>query len=770
MPHARLVYCLRAMELFQTESQRPPAPAVHGRRVVAVAVNANLWRPFDYLWPESLGTPQVGQRVRVPFGRGNRLTTGFVVEADKPASVAELKCIREAIDPQPLLSAALLRLAEWISHYYLCPLGMVLPAMVPSAVGKGKEKTETVARLASGPDSSPPRLGGRQRRILDELLEARRQGIEPVELAGLLKHSGASRESVASLVGRGLITLESRPVRLPAWPVEQAGTQPDGQGPRADPFELNDDQRQVLAALEGKLAAGFSCTLLYGVTGSGKTEVYIRAIRGVVDAGRQAIVLAPEIALATQTMQRFVQRLPGVAVLHSGLSASDRAFYYQQIRQGHASVVVGPRSAIFAPAGKLGLVIVDEEHEPSYKQDNAPRYHGRDVAVMRAAMEGVPVILGSATPSLESLRNVQQGRYELLRLPRRVLGLPMPRLQIVNLRREITPGRVELIGRTLTTKMAAALDRGEQVILLMNRRGYASFVFCPKCDWRLSCDHCTRLLVFHQATQLAMCHYCQQTAIVPDRCPACGGKLLFFGYGIQRIDGELARKFPHARVARMDSDTMTSPKQFTKVLKDFKDGQLDILLGTQMVAKGLDFPRVSLVGVVSADTSLVIPDFRASERTFQLIVQVAGRAGRAGGPGEVVVQTVHEDEPAIRLAAGHDYDAFAAQELPSRQQTHLPPFRRMIRLLTRHQDVRRAEEAAAKLAAAIKGALPPGKVAIYGPQPAAVRKIKNQFRFQLLLVFEQPGAVQEALFPRMEAICRDCPAELVADVDPIQLM
>jgi len=499
----------------------------------------------------------------------------------------------------------------------------------------------------------------------------------------------------------------------------------------------------------------------------------------VASAGKQAILLVPEIALATQTLQRLLQRLPRVAVLHSGLTQTQRVFYYEQVRDGRAAVVVGPRSAIFAPARRLGLIIVDEEHEPSYKQDTAPRYHGRDVAVMRASLAGVPVVLGSATPSLESLQNVRMGRYDLLRLPKRVRGLPMPKLQVVHLRKELYPApgsagprRVELIGRTLTQKMAAALDRGEQIILLMNRRGYASYVFCPRaaCDWVMKCDHCERAMVFHQATQVVLCHYCQHTAALPECCPACRGKLLLFGLGIQRIEDELGRKFPHARLARMDSDTMTSAGQFRKVFDAFSAGDLDILLGTQMVAKGLDFPRVSLVGVVSADTSLTLPDFRASERTFQLVVQVAGRAGRADLPGEVVVQTLHPDEPAIRFAVGHDYDGFADGELRNRRDTDYPPFTRMVRLIVRHANVNRAKESADTLAQRLRGILPPEGVALAGPMQAPVLKIRNLFRFEIRLTSRRPGLIQQCISARMDFLCRDLRAEVITDVDPITLI
>ncbi|KPK83893.1 MAG: hypothetical protein AMJ81_07060, partial [Phycisphaerae bacterium SM23_33] len=666
-------------ELFQDK-----APA--GQQVVAVAVAANVWARYDYLWPGQFGPPKPGLRVRVPFGRGDRKRLGFVVELDRPVSDRPLKTVAELLEQAPQLDERLQRLGEWISRYYVAPPGMTLAAMVPLAVGRHAPRTETLVHLLAGPADWPRSLGPRQRRILDELHEARKQGVEELPLEQLLAHSQASRDTVGRLARRELLRLESRPQTL--------GRLSEDVEP--DPFELNDDQKEVLAAIQDRLRGGFSVTLLHGVTGSGKTEVYLRAIREVIRAGRQAIMLVPEIALATQTLQRLARRLPRVAVLHSALTAAERAFHYEQIRDGHATTVIGPRSAVFAPARSLGLIVVDEEHESSYKQDTVPRYHGRDVAIKRAALEDVPVVLGSATPSLESLLNAQRGRYEVLRLPRRIRGLPLPALRLVELRKEITRGRIELIGRTLADKIAAALDRREQIILLMNRRGYANYVFCPSCGWRMECVDCTRAMVFHQAIGLAMCHYCQLTAELPRSCPACGKKLVLFGLGIQRIESELARKFPSAVVARMDSDTMTSPRQFRQVFDGFAAGEVDILLGTQMVAKGLDFPTVTLVGIVSADTAMAIPDFRASERTFQLIVQVAGRAGRGTSGGEVVVQTVHPDDPAIQFALRHDYEGFAAAELPLRASAGVPPHVRLVRLLVRHADPDRAQSGAEK--------------------------------------------------------------------------
>ncbi|MFW6132685.1 MAG: replication restart helicase PriA [Planctomycetota bacterium] len=752
-------------ELFETSG----APGgAGGERVVAVAVNAGVWRTFDYVWPASLGEPRRGRRVRVPFGRGDRRMLGFVVETDRPGGGGKLKTVADALEDDTQFDETLWRLGQWVSHYYLAPWGMTLAAMVPAAVGRRAQRTETVVRLkVAGRRDWPGGLGAKQRRILDELHEARKQGIEPLELEELLRHSGAGRDTVRRLVARDLVATEQRPVRLAELGGEQA----------PDPFELNAEQARALEAVRGKLGGGYSATLLYGVTGSGKTEVYVRAIRDVVADGRQALLLVPEIALATQTLQRLIRRLPRVAMLHSGLTDADRAFYWRQIRQGHASVVIGPRSAVFAPARDLGLIVVDEEHEGSYKQDTAPRYHGRDVAVKRAALADVPVVLGSATPSLETLANVRRGRYEMLRLPHRVRGLPMPALGVVHLRRDMPargdggPGpRIELLGRTLTRKIADALDREEQTILLMNRRGYASHVLCPKCHWLMTCDDCTRAMVFHQTTRTVICHYCHRTAALPEACPACAGKLLLFGLGIQRIENELARKFPAARVARMDSDTMTSPRQFRKVFDDVRGGRVDILLGTQMVAKGLDFPRVSLVGVASADTSLAVNDFRASERTFQLIVQVAGRAGRADRPGEVVVQTLHEDEPAVRFATKHDYLGFARWELPLRKEAGFPPFARLVRLVVRHKDQHRAHEAAGELRRALDEWVGDVAARRFGPQPAAIRKIRGQFRWEVQLYTETPGAVQQRLAAHMEELTRRVKADVYADVDPLNLL
>lgn len=732
------------------------------KMVVGVAVVANVWKTYDYAWPETFGEPQRGMRVVVPLGRSNRKTSGIIVYANRPRlENTKLKAVIDVIDRETQFDENRWKLGTWISKYYMTPLGMTLAAMIPSSVGKYARKRETTVFLAKERKDWPTKLGTKQKQVLCELYEARKQGIEPLGLKQLMKQSQASKDTVNRLKSLEFIRFEVRDVTL-----EQFNEQTEDEN-----IQLNEDQKAVLDKLSSKLDKGFSVSLLQGVTGSGKTEVYVRAIHKIISQGKQALVMVPEIALATQTLQRLVKKLPRVAVLHSGLTDAKRAFYFQQIYDGHASVIVGPRSAVFAPARNLGLVIVDEEHELTYKQDNTPRYHGRDVAVMLGSISDIPVILGSATPSLESARNAREGKYELMKLPRRVKGLAMPKLQVVNLRNDIKHQKgVELIGQTLTHRIAGALDRNEQIILLMNRRGYASYVFCPKCQWQLNCDQCDRTMVFHQATQLVMCHYCNSTASLPEYCPACKGKILLFGMGIQRIESELSRKFPMGKFARVDSDTMTSPAQFKKVFSDFSKGELDILLGTQIVAKGLDFPRVSLVGIISADTSLSIPDFRASERTFQLIVQVSGRAGRAEVPGQVVVQTLHAEEPSIVFATTHDYDGFSNLELTLRREAQLPPYSRMVRFVVRHHNIDRAEQGARQLAEKLHQLLPPRAVLITGPQKAGIIKIRNQFRFEILLTVNQGGLVQKILNPKIEEIIRENSAEIIVDVDPVNLV
>ncbi|MDR3634414.1 MAG: primosomal protein N', partial [Isosphaeraceae bacterium] len=517
-------------------------------------------------------------------------------------------------------------------------------------------------------------------------------------------------------------------------------------------------------------AGAFATFLIHGVTGSGKTEVYLSAIERVVALGREAIVLVPEISLTPQTIRRFRRRFPKVAVLHSHLSDAERHRHWRSIAAGEVQVVVGARSAVFAPARRLGLIVIDEEHESTFKQETTPRYHARDIAVKRAQMEGVPVLLGSATPSLESWRNAELGRYVRLAMHERVGARPMPAVELIDLRNEKTP--LGGLSEPLRQAMIDALNAGGQVILLLNRRGFHTFVICPnpKCGQVLKCHACDVALTYHKGRKLLLCHTCDAERPRPPACPHCHGQGLHYGgIGTERLEREVVLAFPERVVRRMDSDTMRTPGSHERVLAAFKAGEVDILLGTQMIAKGLDFPNVTLVGVVNADTALHLPDFRAAERTFQLVAQVAGRTGRGDKVGRVLVQTYSPDHPAILCAAQHDYEAFVATELPVRQLMGVPPFGRLVRIIARGRDEAATRQYLEILAAALKDEAP-ADVRLLGPAPAPVLKIRHLFRYHLQL--RSPTA--KALQTLLHAVPPRHPAppgvEVAIDVDPVSML
>jgi primosomal protein N' (replication factor Y) len=561
--------------------------------------------------------------------------------------------------------------------------------------------------------------------------------------------------------------------------------------------QLNEDQQKAFDDLAPRLAGGgFSVNLLFGVTGSGKTEVYLRCIERVIQSGRRAIVLVPEIALTPQTVRRFTARFARVAVLHSGLGATQRHRYWQQILTGQADVVVGARSAIFAPLPDLGIIVVDEEHESSYKQDSAPRYHGRDLAIKRAQLQNVPIILGSATPSLETYCRVTEAQsqpqatspYHLLQLPRRVRGLELPVAELVNMRAEARARRgVHLLSRRLEGLLRTTLQQKQQAILLLNRRGYANYIYCPSCQYVMQCKFCDATLTYHRLAEHRVgsakiaqgvhtgqlhCHYCLAVVPLSPACPQCGKSLTLFGMGTQRVEEELARKFPDVRFARMDSDSMHYARDYEELLGRFADGQIQVLLGTQVIAKGLDYPNVTLVGVVSADTALALPDFRAAERTFQLITQVAGRCGRGQTPGRVVVQTFQPDSPAIRAGLTQDYPGFARLELSQRRQVGLPPLTRMVRIVMRDQDLQKLHDRAAKVAQALapavaaQGAL----VRMREPAPCAISRIAGHHRQQIVLFSPSGGALQRVLAEVRGSSGFTEGDRVAIDVDPVSLL
>ncbi|MHC4642198.1 MAG: replication restart helicase PriA, partial [Planctomycetota bacterium] len=658
--------------------------------IIRVAFESAADTEFDYFVPDELWPIKTGQRIEAPFGRKNKPEVGFCVEADISPEQSfitrgrgrELKKVAKVIDKEPLINARLMELARWISSYYVCPLGQVLSAVVPAAVKKGAgAKTEKYAYLKMSSTDMEETIkqlrGKKQKQIVQILCDKGASSAETaLEMQEILEAVGCTNQPVKKLAEKQVIKIAEKTIlkALPAIPIDMAI--------KADKVVLNQDQQKALSSINARIDSGkFSVTLLHGVTDSGKTELYVRAIESVLQKGKTAIVLLPEIALTAQTVQRFSLRFEKIAVMHSGLTSAQRNVQWQKIKANDADVVIGARSAVFAPLSNLGLVVVDEEHEPSYKQDTAPRYNGRDVAIKRAQLADSHCVLGSATPSLETLSNCTGKKYfSLARLPRRVMDLPMPEMKLVDLRQEHSTGYgINLISEPLAERLKEVLAKNEQAILLLNRRGYSNFVFCPSCKHTLHCRNCDVTLTFHKSKKhrggrmqtvtgkhmdygYAMCHYCLAQTLVPEKCPLCGKGMAMIGLGSQRLEEELAKKFPRARASRIDSDSMAS-RDYYRLLRDFGEGQIDILAGTQMLAKGLHFPNVTLVGIISADTSLYLPDFRTNERTFQLISQVAGRAGRSAKKGTVFVQTFLPNQRAIQFAINSDFDGFVQEEL-----------------------------------------------------------------------------------------------------------
>jgi primosomal protein N' (replication factor Y) len=591
-------------------------------KIVTVVFDSRVDNVFDYLLPDRLGEVRVGQRLEMPFGRADKLTTGFCVEikdieADKTPK-RKLKFVKKILDTQPLLDERQLEFGKWISDFYVCPLGQVLSAMVPGAVKKnaGVKKLKHVY-LAADEEKLNKIRGKKQRQIIQTLKETKAIDAESaVEMKGLLHRLNSGQTPLSKLAQADIVKLASRTF------LRQLPVVPKGLLLKTDAVKLNNDQQKVLAEIEKRISSNnFSVVLLYGVTDSGKTEIYINAIKKAVEEGKSAIVLLPEITLTAQTVQRFDSRFKNIAVMHSQLGASQRNAQWQKIKTTSPIVVIGARSAVFAPVSNLGIIVVDEEHEPSYKQDTVPRYNGRDAAIKLAQKTDAVCVLGSATPSLETLYNCRTKKhYMLLTLPNRVMNLPKPKMTIIDMTRQHFESRgVNLISSQLQTALVATLAKKEQAILLLNRRGYSNFIFCPSCRYSLKCKNCDVTLTFHKSEKLsqsgqlsgrlkggfAMCHYCLAQTLVPKNCPLCGKAVTMIGLGSQRLEDELKTKLPGARVVRVDSDSMQH-HDYYRLLSDFDTGKIDILAGTQILAKGLHFPNVTLVGIISADTSLQI--------------------------------------------------------------------------------------------------------------------------------------------------------------------
>ena len=707
------------------------------RLVATIVLGEGATGEYDYLIPDPLSDRdrpeqlcEAGRRVKVPFGRSNRRVVGYCVALEtKSVDPGRLKAVAEVIDAAPLLSPAMLRLTRWMADHYLCKWGEVLEAVVPAGVRllAGTRKV----LLLSVPEDVRETLGQlklsspQQRKALTHLAASAR----PLTSAQLADAVGCTAGPIKQLLKKGLI--ESREKRVRTSEFDE--TTP----PRETPLKLNEDQQQAFEAIDAALeSAQPHGMVLFGVTGSGKTEVYLQAIERVVGYGRQAIVLVPEISLTPQTVRRFRARFDGVAVLHSHQSHVERHRAWQRIAAGEVQVVVGARSAIFAPTPHLGLIVVDEEHESSFKQDSAPRYHARDVAWQRALAEKIPLILGSATPSLESWQKTERGEFTRLDLPQRVSNRPLPDVVTVDLR---DPAHTKFsrgaISRPLHQAMVAALRDEGQVILLLNRRGFSTHIQCPSCGYVAECPACDLSLTFHRQESILRCHYCDYHEPPPNHCPDCQSPAIRYGgMGTQKLESEVQARFPEHSCVRMDTDSMRVHGSHQRVLDKFAEGEIDILLGTQMIAKGLDFPNVTLVGVINADTALHLPDFRAGERTFQLVAQVAGRTGRGEKGGRVLVQTLSPEHLAIRAAVRHDFELFATEELVTRRQLGYPPFGSMIRLMVRGP----VEETARGMAQGIverlkQEVLGEEGVRVMGPAAAAIPKLRDHYRFQIQL-------------------------------------
>jgi primosomal protein N' (replication factor Y) len=750
---------------------------------IRVAVN----RPIDvagsglsYALPPELDDLAVGDAVTVPLGRGNTPTDGWVVGRDDAADEhpTTIKHVTGRRADQPI-PADLIELGCWIARYYLAPLGPTLWAMVPAPVTRG---TGTVQRryleLAALPDELP-RLGPAQKRVL-EAIKTLAPDQMPIERTMLRDQAGIGTTTpIDGLVKKGLLLEHRRTSIETAWTPRLLEA--------TSPPTPTDDQIRVIEDVAARLDGGFSAHVLRGVTGSGKTEVYLRLIERVLAQGRSVLVLVPEIALTPQTATRLSHRFPHeqIALIHSALPAAARNAHWQAVHAGDARIVLGARSGVFAPfpPGSIGLIVVDEEHDASFKQDSNPRYHGRDVAIRRAQMEGCPVLLCSATPSLESWHNAStRPDWSLHHLPQRAPGLTLPRTQLVDITQErrADEGRHAAIGPTLRHALNRTLDDGHQVLLLLNRRGFATYITCSsrQCDWSLECLHCDATMVYHRAAALpssgfVRCHHCHREVRLPRVCPDCGARPARLGQGTQRIEEEVLALRPELvaddTLQRMDSDSMQRAAQYHAVLSSLAEGRIRVLLGTQMIAKGLDVPGVHLVGVIDADTSMHLPDFRAGERTFQLVSQVTGRCGRGQNPGLAIVQTMDPEAPSIAMAAAGLAEAYLDDELRHRREAGLPPATRMARVLAQHTELTTCERVIERAHDTLQAIAPTDTCELLGPMPCPLARIRGRHRREILLTTATAETMQHWLHTALKERALSDPAVSI-DVDPVSLL
>ncbi len=709
----------------------------------------------------------------VPLGK--RAVTGIVVDTDaalnpQDTALEKIKPVTAVLDSEPFLPEPVVDLALWVSDYYACGAGDALAAAVPSTQA---HRTIRVAGLtAQGHDdealrSLHPPLRGRQREAM-EVLRGSPHGVPVPEL----NRRGLSTDVLQRLALKGFVAFRRERIERDPF----ASGVIDTPIPSSVGRTLTDEQAAVLESLGAAAAARqFAVFLLQGVTGSGKTEVYLRLAELVQRGGQSVLVLVPEIALTPAVASAFRQAFGDrVAVQHSGLSDGERSDQWYRIRRGEVSVVVGTRSAVFAPIANLGLIIVDEEHDTSFKQEETPRYNGRDVAVMRGRHEGALVVLGSATPSLESSQNAANGRYTRLVMLRRVEDRPLASVSVVDMRLEYAEyGPDVILSGRLKNAITRRLEAGQQSLVLLNRRGLATAVFCRQCGGTIECPNCSVSLIVHTQSRgrhRAQCHYCNHSTLVPDACPACKGPYLERrGFGTERVAAEIAAIWPAARIARLDRDSVRRKGAAADILRSMASGAIDVLVGTQMIAKGHDFPRVTLVGVISADVGLGLADFRAAERTFQLLTQVAGRAGRGAEPGEAIVQTLYPNHYSIRHACRQDYAAFFADEVGYRQTMRYPPLTAMVNIVVKGADARAAMTGAAALAQHLRRSAESGRFVVLGPAPAPVAKLRGEYRAQMFLKGGNRAAMREAVLAALAAV-PDMRRKVVVDIDPVSIL
>ena len=697
---------------------------------------------FDYAIPADLPVVE-GCRVRVPIRQ--KTTSGTVLSVIPPPEQSEfaVREVKSLIDPEPLITPTLLKVARWIANYYGSSIESVIRSILPEAVRNedNSAKTRRIAIANENPDQEEfeklAKRAPKQHVILTLLLAAENRTLPTTDLGD------NSAPSLKSLESKGLIKISTEEIRRDPEAAEEIIP--------SQPLTLNDQQQEAFDAVKGALTlVGVSPDppdpplapspyLLLGVTGSGKTEVYLQAAQAALDIGKTVLVLVPEIALTPQTVRRFKARFSHltdqVAVLHSNLSQGERFDEWHRIRKGTARIVIGARSAVFAPLPNLGLIIIDEEHESTYKQENVPRYQARDVAVLRAAFEPCTIVLGSATPSLESWQNTLAGKYQLLRLDKRADAHSMPLVRVIDMRleKQKQKGQIAILSDRLRTALEQRLEKGEQSILFLNRRGFARSLQCHGCGHACECPHCAVALTYHRTDERLVCHVCGHQSIVPRKCPECKNPgIALQGYGTQKVEEVLQKVLPAARFARIDADAMRQKNALKDILRKFKSQKIDVLIGTQMIAKGLHFPNVTLVGILNADLGLHVPDFRAGERTFQLITQVAGRAGRGELEGEVIVQTFTPHSPSIQFARKHDFEGYAEQEMEMRRQFRFPPFAHCGVLTARSTHERRAEFTLQTLHLRLKEALPEG-ITLGEVLPSPLIRSHDQFRFQITL-------------------------------------